>query len=388
MEYIQFPSNIEDIKQLFYTGVSRLSSIFIPKSVKKIDWRAFNGTSIKKIFYEGTEEEWDLINDFSAINGLAVFYNQKKTDATYFSYKNVDYAINDRGISVLEVVGCQNSNEIIIPYSINDHDKEYIVSSIKDDFFKNNHYVSCVKYGGCKYQWDKINFGNNVDYLSDVNVIYYYDEEAENISELANCLYVDNASSLRIGVSNRVSIKMKNNCPIVGFQFEMELPKYFSIDVDEDDNAVQISSERTTPQKHNILEISQLNNGHYLIVCSSTSNIAFSANDGNVLSLNLKIDNNIEKGDHLIILHNTAVATANAEVFRITKMQCPVEVSSAVPGDANGDGIISITDVSTIANYLLGGSPAGFNAKAADTNKDGTVSITDVSTLASQLLGK
>ena len=58
-------------------------------------------------------------------------------------------------------------------------------------------------------------------------------------------------------------------------------------------------------------------------------------------------------------------------------------------GDINGDGKISVSDMSTVRLHLLGkytitGSPL----KAADVNSDGKVSISDMSTIRLHLLGK
>ena len=49
-----------------------------------------------------------------------------------------------------------------------------------------------------------------------------------------------------------------------------------------------------------------------------------------------------------------------------------------MPGDANGDGVVTISDAVAIVNYILGKEmPAGFNEAAADMNGDGKVTITD-----------
>ncbi len=64
------------------------------------------------------------------------------------------------------------------------------------------------------------------------------------------------------------------------------------------------------------------------------------------------------------------------------------EKEDVTPGDANGDGKVSIADVTTVASYLLGDTPEGFNAIGADANEDGKVSIADVTTIASKLLEK
>ena len=53
-------------------------------------------------------------------------------------------------------------------------------------------------------------------------------------------------------------------------------------------------------------------------------------------------------------------------------------------GDVNNDGLVNISDVTTLINLLLGGN-AGGNA-AADCNSDGNVNITDVTALINFLL--
>ena len=46
-------------------------------------------------------------------------------------------------------------------------------------------------------------------------------------------------------------------------------------------------------------------------------------------------------------------------------------------GDANGDGVVNITDAVAIVSYILGNAPQGFNKDAADVNGDGNITITD-----------
>jgi hypothetical protein len=47
-------------------------------------------------------------------------------------------------------------------------------------------------------------------------------------------------------------------------------------------------------------------------------------------------------------------------------------------GDANGDGVINMSDVDIIVNYMLGKTEYSFNAGAADANKDGKIGMPDV----------
>lgn len=58
--------------------------------------------------------------------------------------------------------------------------------------------------------------------------------------------------------------------------------------------------------------------------------------------------------------------------------------STGLPGDANGDGLINILDVTTILNDILGISPAPGNG---DCNQDGQVNILDVTCVLNVILG-
>ena len=55
-------------------------------------------------------------------------------------------------------------------------------------------------------------------------------------------------------------------------------------------------------------------------------------------------------------------------------------------GDADGDGNVTIGDVSTLIDYLLSGNSSGINLEAADCDNDGLTTIGDVSTLIDYLL--
>lgn len=56
------------------------------------------------------------------------------------------------------------------------------------------------------------------------------------------------------------------------------------------------------------------------------------------------------------------------------------------PGDVNGDGQLSIADVTTLIDYLLGSVPASFNDVNADVNHDSGITIADVTRLIDMLL--
>ena len=55
-------------------------------------------------------------------------------------------------------------------------------------------------------------------------------------------------------------------------------------------------------------------------------------------------------------------------------------------GDVNADGLVNITDVVCLVNYILGGNPNPFVLEAADINKDEIINITDAVGLVSIIL--
>ena len=55
-------------------------------------------------------------------------------------------------------------------------------------------------------------------------------------------------------------------------------------------------------------------------------------------------------------------------------------------GDVNKDGAVSISDVTVLIDYLLGGSVESFDEDAADVNEDTQISISDVTSLIDVLL--
>ena len=56
-------------------------------------------------------------------------------------------------------------------------------------------------------------------------------------------------------------------------------------------------------------------------------------------------------------------------------------------GDVNGDGIINVTDVTMLVNYILGMEDEHFILENADITRDGIISVTDVTALTDIILG-
>ena len=72
------------------------------------------------------------------------------------------------------------------------------------------------------------------------------------------------------------------------------------------------------------------------------------------------------------------------------KSNAPVKLygeTSVVTGDVDGDGKISIADVTALIDYLLSGDAQGINLEAADVDFDGRVTVADATGLIDVILG-
>lgn len=90
-------------------------------------------------------------------------------------------------------------------------------------------------------------------------------------------------------------------------------------------------------------------------------------------------------GSYLCKLTSIEYATSDYELVTMPDVSFTITVKQ--PGDVNGDGAVSIADVTALVNIILGKNlPA--NQGVADINGDGSVTIADVTALVNIILGK
>jgi hypothetical protein len=73
-------------------------------------------------------------------------------------------------------------------------------------------------------------------------------------------------------------------------------------------------------------------------------------------------------------------------VMPASKVKVMADFAPVLMGDVDNNGVVNITDVTVLIDYLLSSDATGINLTAADCNRDGNVSISDVTTLIDNLL--
>ena len=81
--------------------------------------------------------------------------------------------------------------------------------------------------------------------------------------------------------------------------------------------------------------------------------------------------------------------TSAAMCLSLLSGQTAAQVTAAgtATGDVNDDGNVTISDISTLIDYLLENNPQPFNLANADVNGSGNITIGDVTALIDILLG-
>lgn len=85
----------------------------------------------------------------------------------------------------------------------------------------------------------------------------------------------------------------------------------------------------------------------------------------------------------------TVTTQKNGEtVVLLDEGKLPGSTPDVLIGDVNGDGLVNITDVVCLTNYVLGKNPDPFILAAADLNGDDGINISDVVALVDLILGQ
>ena len=172
-----------------------------------------------------------------------------------------------------------------------------------------------------------------------------------------------------------IPVTLINQDAIGAFQLEMYLPDEIEPAYDDNDQFVWLSDARK-------------NRGHSInttvtvistrIMASSSRNLPFLGNDGELFYIRLRTVNGLTPGQYTIDLRNIILSTTDGESLEAPNISVHVGVEAYRSGDANGDGYIDDVDyVITVAN-IMGNHPNNFVTSAADMSGDGRVWVNDL----------
>ncbi|TVQ13689.1 MAG: choice-of-anchor D domain-containing protein [Bacteroidetes bacterium] len=100
--------------------------------------------------------------------------------------------------------------------------------------------------------------------------------------------------------------------------------------------------------------------------------------DGTVYPAGTYIFNDLEPGIYNYSIARSCYETTTGQVNIVAADVTEDVVLTNLPGDANDDGVVNVSDVVVIVNYFMGESPSPFCFNNADVNNDGEINVQDV----------
>lgn len=181
----------------------------------------------------------------------------------------------------------------------------------------------------------------------------------------------------------QVAMILENDELFTAFQTDLMLPEGLSV-VDEDGEYLfDLTSRNASDQTI----ISKLRDDGALRMVSFCMTVRpYSGNSGAIVVINLKADEDFE-APATIGLKNSFFTTVEGVEFILPRSECQVQlIDKRLKGDANGDGLVNISDVTSLIDYLLAGCQTSFHTENADMTDDDDINISDVTAMIDFLL--
>ena len=211
--------------------------------------------------------------------------------------------------------------------------------------------------------------------------------QGTDISQLDNIIYLGTAKA-GLGSAATLSFNMKNTAAIRGFQFDLYLPEGITA-VKNAKGRIQasLSSGRLPEDDEHTLTVTEQTDGAIRFLCGSQYDETFTGNEGELLTLQVNIDETIPDGDYPVILKEMRLSETDINKYYDTKRIVSIlTLPLYILGDINGDGVVNVSDYIGIANHILGNTPEGFIEKAGDVNEDNVINVSDYIGVANFIL--
>ena len=208
-----------------------------------------------------------------------------------------------------------------------------------------------------------------------------------DISSMNNVVYLNKIEANADSQIN-LSIRMKNNVGIRGFQFDLYLPEGITAVKNANGKIINSLSRGRLPEDdEHSLSLNEQSNGSIRFLCGSLYDETFTGNDGEIATISVKLAEDMEDGEYPIILRDIKLTETDINNFYQTDyVKSTLTVKSYMLGDINDDGKIDVSDYIGIANHILGNTPDDFNIKAADVDENGVIDVSDYIGVANIIL--
>lgn len=203
-----------------------------------------------------------------------------------------------------------------------------------------------------------------------------------------NKLTVSNMALGR-GGQGTMHVLLSNEELTYGFQFELSVPTGVSVPTDNEGKLMAYLTSRAS--SHNI-NATKVSNGLYRFVVTPKSGLTpIAQGSGDVMTITLDALASIAASEYYVTIQNIGLSVKRGNDYLEIHPRdntAKLTVFDVTPGDVNGDGSVSVTDVISIISYVLEEEPSRFIFKAADVNNDNNVTVTDAIIVINMILNQ
>lgn len=189
-------------------------------------------------------------------------------------------------------------------------------------------------------------------------------------------IYSDGLSIYQ-GYTANLEIKLANENTLTAYQFDLVLPEGIALATNENGKYLVSKSDRYSDNTQQV-KVEKHDNNTYRIMSISMQNGIINGNDGIILTITLKADEEITVGNANAEIRDIVLTLPNEMKIKTRPVTFSIDVNKRLKGDADGDGEIDVTDIVAMINYIMGQPSDKFVMPAADLNDDGEVDIFDV----------
>lgn len=209
-----------------------------------------------------------------------------------------------------------------------------------------------------------------------------------DVSQLDNAIYMNPVTTIAGAKGVTLPIRLKNKEVAKGYQFDLELPEGVSVSTTSSGVGISLVSDRHNG--HSLMNSSPAANTYRVLVFSA-SGTSLSGNDGVVVNVSVDVSSGLSQGEYAVNIKNVSLSILGEgsldQDIELVPTVSKVVLAEGILGDVNHDGRVTIADVTSLVNIILGTSASSDNNKA-DVNGDGRVTIADVTSLVNIILGK
>ena len=203
---------------------------------------------------------------------------------------------------------------------------------------------------------------------------------SDDLNDYVNYLAMSDTTVMP-GETVVIPIRMINDESIISIQTDIILPE--GLELLQEDGEYLIDPSPRLTGAFSIMG-NAVSNDTIRVICRATIYEPFAGQSGDDLFyITVKVADDAE-GDFTVRLKNTQLT--NSDFVDLLAPEVAANVKAYTLGDINGDGNVTVGDVTDLIDYLLFGNASDINLSSADCNHDNKVNISDVTDLIDYLL--